>query len=246
MGKITIIFLITFSFLQASGQILTINSGYSFPETNLLESIIKEGFKRAEIALKYQTLPNQRSLINANNGIDDGEAGRIWEISDHYPNLVRIPVAIHSIDIVVISRENLHIKKPLDLKFHNVGVIRGMKIAEQIAENAKPLSITKTTNHITLIKMLSSNRLDVIVTSKIALLSGLSETKEKNLFMASKPLISSPIYMHLHKKHKKLIPKLEEAFNSMIKDGTLKQISDDFLKDLEKNIADSIRIVKYD
>ncbi|QOY53852.1 transporter substrate-binding domain-containing protein [Candidatus Sulfurimonas marisnigri] len=246
MGKVAIIFLITFSFLQASGQILTINSGYSFPETNLLESIIKEGFKRANIALKYQPLPNQRSLINANNGVDDGEAARIWEINEHYPNLIRIPVAIHSIDLVVLSRENLHIKESSDLTFYNVGVIRGMKIAEQITENAKPLSITKTTNHITLIKMLSSHRLDVIVTSKISLLSGLNETKEKNLFMLSKPLVSRPLYMHLHKKHKKLIPQLEEAFNSMIEDGTLKQIRDTFLKDLESHIANTVRIIKDD
>ncbi|SMP88964.1 polar amino acid transport system substrate-binding protein [Epsilonproteobacteria bacterium SCGC AD-308-P11] len=242
MSKITIIFLLTLSFLHAAEQVLTINSGFSVPETHLLESIIKEGFKRADIPLKYQTLPNQRSLINANNGIDDGEAARIWEINKFYPNLLRVPVSIHSIDLVVLSRENLYIKKPSDLKPFNVGVIRGMKIAEQIAENAKPLSLTKTTDHLTLIKMLSTHRLDVIVTSKIALLTGLSETKEKGFFMASKPLLSRPLYMYLHKKHQALIPQFEKAFNSMVEDGTYKKIRDHFLQDLEKNISDSVRM----
>ena len=117
-----------------------------------------------------------------------------------------------------------------------------MKIAEQMAEDVNPLSPTKTTDHLTLIKMLSTHRLDVIVTSKIALLTGLSETKEKGFFMNSKPLLSRPLYMHLHKKHQALVPQFEKAFNSMIEDGTYKKIRDNFLQDLEKNISDSIRM----
>jgi len=246
MSKIIIIFLISISFLEANIKALTINAGFSWPETQLLESIITEGFKRANIPLKYQVMPTQRSLINSNSGIDDGEAARIWEINKIYPNLLRVPVAIHSINIMVLSRSNLNINKPSDLKPYNVGVIRGVKIAEKLLNSIKPRSITKTTDHITLIKMLSNHRLDVIITSKIALLTGLQTTKMQNFYMASKPIISRPLYMQLNKKHKDLIPKLEKAFNSMVEDGTLKKIQELFLKDLDKTIADAVRTKEDD
>jgi len=243
MDKFIIIFILTLSFLHATEQELRINSGFTFPETNLLKSIVTEGFKRANIPLKFQTLPPQRSLLNSNLGIDDGEAARIFDINKLYPNLVRVCVPIHSIDIVLLSKENLHIKEPSDLKNYNVGVLRGVKIAESIAEKAKPLSITRATNYLMLIKMLNNHRIDVIIGSKIALLSIFSEIKEQGLFMTLKPIMSLPLYTYLHKKHKALIPQLEKAYNSMMKDGTHKKIQNLFLNNLQKKISVNIKII---
>ncbi|NOR58747.1 MAG: transporter substrate-binding domain-containing protein [Sulfurimonas sp.] len=246
MKKIIVILLFMFSFTLAAQRVLTINSGFNFPETNLVESIINEGFTRAQIPLRYQTLPNQRSLLNANNGTDDGEAARILELNSIYPNLIRVNVPIHTIELVVLSMRKLYIKEPADLKHYNVGVIRGMKIAERISEDAKPLSLTKATSHLTLIKMLSSHRLDAIVTSKIILLSSLSETKDKVFYITSKPILSRPLYFHLHKKHKDLIPKFEEAFKSMIDDGTIEKLYSTFLIDLEAKQDKALKVIKDD
>lgn len=237
------LFLLLALYLQAQNIVLSVNSGFPHPETNLVESIVKEGFKRAKIEMKYQTLPPERSLINVNTAIDDVEAGRIWDINKIYPNLVRVPVAIHSIDIVLLSKKDLHIKNLSDLKPYNVGLIRGVKIAESIAQTAEPLSITSATSYEMLIKMLKNSRIDVIITSKIALLTMLSEIDEKGLFMTSKPLASLPLYTHLHKKHEALIPQLEEAYNSMVTDGTIKKEHDIFLQDLEKKIRASVTII---
>ena len=232
MKKIILILILSLSILHAQKQVLKITSGFDAPEANLIQSILEEGFKRANLGLEFYLLPFQRSLINANRGLYDGEAARIWEINELFPNLVRIPVSIHSIDLVVLSRKKILITKASDLKKYHVGVIRGMKIAEKVAKDAKPLSITVATNHITLVKMLSSNRLDLIVTNKIGLLTDLSKSIEKEFYLVEKPILSRPLYMHLHKKHKNLIPRLEKAFESMLKDGTIKKIQDVFLSDI--------------
>ncbi|MFA6138932.1 MAG: transporter substrate-binding domain-containing protein [Sulfurimonas sp.] len=242
MTQFIIIFLLTISCLEAAYKELSINSGFPFPETNLVESIVTEGFKRANIPMKYQTLPTERSLINANIGIDDGEAGRIWDIDKLYPNLVRIPVSIHSIDIVILSRKNLHIKTPSDLKLYNVGLIRGVKIAESIAQKAEPLSIVEATDYLTLIKMLTNHRIDVIITSKIALLTMLGETKEQGLYMTAKPLASLPLYSYLNKKHQALVPQLEKAYKSMVDDGTIEKVHNAFLHNLEIKISATVNI----
>lgn len=246
MKKIILILFLSLSLLHADNQTLRITSGFDYPETNLIHSVLKEGFKRAKIGLEYHTLPNQRSLINANRGIYDGEAARIWEINELYPNLVRIPVSIHAIDLVVLSRKKIFITKASDLKNYHVGVIRGMKIAEKMAKDAKPLSITTATNHITLVKMLSNDRLDLILTNKIGLLTDLSKSIEKGFYLVEKPILSRPLYMHLHKKHKNLIPKLEKAFESMIEDGTYQKIQDSFLSDIENKIKDTLKVIKDD
>lgn len=248
MRKIVTILLIALSFLSAEQNKLSVNSGFPFPETLLVESIVTEGFKRAGIDIRYQTLPAERSLRNVNFGLDDVEAGRIQGIDKIYPNLVCIPVPIHAIDIVLLSRENSHpkgqhIRTVADLKSYNVGLIRGVKIAEKIAKKAAPKSITEATSYSMLIKMLVNNRIDVIIISRIALLTILGETKEKGLHMTSKPLVSLPLYTHVNKKHTSLIPKLERSYNSMVEDGTLKKLHDNFLSDLEEKISVNVDIV---
>lgn len=243
MIKIIVVFLLTLSFLQATDKKLSINSGFPYPETNLVESIVSEGFKRANIPFTYQTLPAERSLRNVNFGIDDVEAGRIWDIAKTYPNLVRIPVAIHSIDIVLLMKKDLHIHKTSDLASYNVGLIRGVKIAESIANKAKPLSVTIATSYLMLIKMLNNNRIDVILTSKIALLTMLSEIKENGLIMTSQPLVTLPLYTYLNKKHEALVPKLEASYKSMNEDGTIEKLHKLFLNNFEKNIRGSVSII---
>ena len=248
MRRIITLILVLISFLRAEQKELNVNSGFPIPETYLVESIVTEGFKRAGIGMRYQTLPAERSLRNVNFGIDDVEAGRIDGIDKIYPNLIRVPVSIHSIDIVLLSRDSSHvkgqhIKKLDDLKAYNVGLIRGVKIAERIAKKAAPKSIRKATSYNMLVKMLISGRIDVIITSKIALLTMLGETKAKGLHMTTKPIVSLPLYTHLNKKYKSLIPKLELAYNSMLEDGTIKKLHDDFLNDLEKKISITVEII---
>ncbi|MFT5660118.1 MAG: polar amino acid transport system substrate-binding protein [Sulfurimonas sp.] len=226
------LFLLLFLFflpIHVAALSLKISSGFDAPETYLIESVLREGFKRANIDLVFQTLPNQRSLLNANKGISDGEASRIWKINEYYPNLIRVPVSTHSIDLVVLSKEKIDVKDFSQLKKYNVGVVRGMKIAEKLVQESKPRSYIAATNNLTLIKMLENNRIDVIVSSKIGLLVSLKESKSKDLYMIERPLLSLPLYMHLHKKHQELIPRFEKAFKSMIEDGTYQRARNSFI-----------------
>ncbi|WP_455756269.1 substrate-binding periplasmic protein [Sulfurimonas sp.] len=243
MRNFIIIFLLLSQLLKAEHTVLTVNSGFPIPETFLVESIVTEGFKRAGIPMKYQTLPAERSLINVNMHIDDVEAGRINGVEKFYPNMIRVPVQIHSIDIVLLSRENLHIKEISDLKKYNVGLNRGVKIAESIAKKANAKTIVSATSYDMLIKMLKNNRIDVIITSKIALLTMLSEIKEKGFFMTSKPLVTLPLYTHVNNNHKDIVLKLENAYKSMELDGTIQKLQNEFLHGLEEKIGTTVEII---
>ena len=86
---------------------LSITSGFDEPESTLIENMMKEVSKLAKINILYDNLPNKRSLVNANTGVTDGEASRVWEINDYYPNLIRVPSQNHIIDLVVLSKKKI-------------------------------------------------------------------------------------------------------------------------------------------
>ena len=223
---------------------LTINTGFPSPKNQFVESVAQEAFKRAKIRLNFQVLPNKRSLLNANEGIDDGDASRVWEISDYYPNLVRVPVISSHIDIVAVANKKVEINSPSDLSMYHVGVIHGMKIAVLLAESSKALSVQKATDYETLIKMLVAGRLDVMLTDKVSIYKDLEMLKGLNLYLVEKPLMSRPLYLHLHKKNAAYIPQLEAAYTSMYKDGTYKRLRDEFYLPYESKLEESLILLK--
>ena len=245
MHKFLFSFLILCALSNAQSKTtLTISGGFLPPESDLVGTIIHEISKRSNITIDYQVLPNKRSLIQANNGYVDGEGARILEINKYYPNLLPVPVQIHSINLIALTNRQLTLTKPSDLSNYNVGVIRGMKIAVLMSEKNTPVSLFKAPDHTTLINMLSANRLDVIITNKMGLFTSLDKIKKHKLFMAKEPLLSRSLYMQLHKKNKKYIPIFEKAIESMHKDGTYQKIHDDFYHPYHKKLKSSIQMLK--
>jgi len=241
------LFFLLFSFsLQAQEASLTISTGFNTLESQLLKEIVQKGCKRAGFKLNFQILPNQRSLINANTGVNDGEAARISTISKIYPNLIKVDVPIHTIDIVVISKKNIKIKKMSDLKNYHLGIIRGVKITEQIAKKIANKPVFEATNYKSLIKMLVLDRVEIIIVNKLGAFTDLKKFKNTTFYLRKKPLVSPKLYTHLNIKNKSLIPKLEKAYKSMLKDGTLKKIHKKFNQEVYKELLKSIKVVPYD
>lgn len=237
------IFVSQLLFAQSSQQILRINSGWKGPEAGLVSEVLQAIFKEADIGLKVQVLPNKRSIMNANSGIDDGEATRIWNINKYYPNLVRVPIQTHHIDIVALSHKKLSIKAFSDLKAYHVGVVRGMKIVEVKVGAVKPKSLTNIDKYDQLLQMLQSHRLDVIVADKTSLLNEIKKNKIKGLYLTNKPLLIVPLYLHLHKKHQHLIPKIEKAIKTLKHKGSLAAIEDRFFHKIEKDLKSMVTLI---
>ena len=54
--------------------------------SGIVEAILSEALKRINYKLVIRALPNERSLINANRGLVDGESQRIAGLEKKYPN----------------------------------------------------------------------------------------------------------------------------------------------------------------
>lgn len=206
---------------------ITINSGRGEPfvsarHNGFYDLIVRQMFARIGLRAKTIELPSERSLINANTGIDDGNIARIKGISKKYKNLLMVPGKIIDFDFVVFSKNRkLKITNWKSLKPYNVAFINGWKLFEKKVTYYRTL--LKPRDSTQLFELLKYNRVDIALYD---MWSGLWWIKQNNsqIKYLSPPIATFELYMYIHKKHKKLIPGLAQALAVMKKDGTYQAI----------------------
>ncbi|MCW9035608.1 MAG: transporter substrate-binding domain-containing protein [Rhodospirillales bacterium] len=208
---------------------LTLNTVGKPPFSTVMNALLSEAFKRVGLNIKVQELPGRRALKNANEGIDDGDTGRVKGTEKRYPNLMVVPESILSVHIVGFGK---NINSPLekkwgDLEPYNVGILRGHQHSERMVTSYK--SLVKVDNTDQLLKLLDKDRADIVVTVQIEGLSAIKKADLKGIKILQPPLEVVPIYTYLHKKHAKHIEKLDKAIKEMKADGTYAKIRDGIL-----------------
>lgn len=194
--------------------------------SGLYDRILTEAFNRIGVKIEITHLPAERSLKNANMGITDGDFVRISGLEKLYPNLVRVPEKIIDFEFVAFSKE--HDIKIVDWEsckpFH-VGIVRGWKILENnLAEVA---SLTRVKNQKLLFKLLERNRVDLIVYSRLEGYEVMRQLGMKHIKVFEPPLAVREMFLYLNKKHKSLIPQVDQALKGLKRDGTYEKFVND-------------------
>lgn len=191
--------------------------------------VIKEAFRRIGLEIRVVHLPSERALINANEGIDDGDFVRISGIEQRYPNLVMVKEKICDFEFAAFTnREDIAINDWQSLQPYHVGIITGWKILE--ANIVGTRTLTKVTSPEALFKLLMGKRVEVVV---FDLLQGNALLKEQGLkgVKALSPLLAQrDMYLYLNKRHAELVPRLEEALRQMKADGAQQHLIDSVLR----------------
>lgn len=190
------------------------------PEVTLAFSRITEAFNILNINVEYRYRPNKRSLIEANDGVVDGEFARIKSMTEQYQNLVVVPEYLIATNLVAFS-----LKPTLDLSdyklgSHNyrIGYMSGWKNATDLLEQYT--NSIGVRDYEVLFKLLESRRVDLVIFTKDG---GEKILKEMQLadYQVSPSLLSYKVYLLLHKKHAALAPlladKLKVAKRALIK-----------------------------
>lgn len=216
---------------------LVINSGGNEPfvssdGTGFYTLIVNEVFSRLGIDVEFIPLPNQRALINANDGIDDGNMARIEGIEKKYPNLVRVPEKIVDYEFVAYSLDpDIHIDGWESLKPFEVAYVNGWQIFEKKVHDTKKL--TRVRKAAQLFRLLKNDRVDVILFERWG---GLwwKRNMHVDARLLHPPLATKALYMYLHKSQADLVPAVAQALADMKKDGTYQRIFDEKLTVLVK------------
>ncbi len=211
-----------------AAQTLVINSSYyppfTTPEQNgFIDRLYQELGRRTGLTFKIQPLPAERTLSNANSGIDDGDVCRIAGLDKTYPNLVQATEPILSYKMKVFSRSvDFTVNGADSLKPYDVGILTGWKIIERTVVGTRSLSSVETVDQ--LIKMLQNKKVDIIVIEEMQGRAMMAKMGANNLKILEPALIEGQWYPYLNKKHADLIAPITAAIRSMKQDGTYQKI----------------------
>lgn len=185
--------------------------------------VITEAFRRIDYRIKIVDLPAERSLINANNGITDGDFVRVSGLKRLYPNLIRVPEKIVDFEFVAFSRNARISTNNWDgLRPYDVAIVRGWKLLEENIIGAR--SLTLTDNQDQLFNLLKKGRADVVVYSGFEGAALLDSMEIKDAVALAPPLAVRAMYLYLNRRHRNLVVPLVNVLREMKADGTYDEI----------------------
>ena len=221
--------LLTAAVSACAAEPLRLNSGVSDPyfqpgKKGFLELLIPEIFKRICVeAEAVQYMASERAMINANNGIDDGIALRIKGLEKSYPNLVRVEEKIIDNEFVAFSIRHAFATTSFDtLRGHQVGYINGWKVFE--TNLPADIATTKVQDVTQLFNLLANDRADIVLYERWQGEHVVSKHDIKAT-MLRPPLVTTEMFMYLHKKHAHLAEPAAQALRRMKSDGSYQRIA---------------------
>ncbi|MGV1100864.1 substrate-binding periplasmic protein [Thiovibrio sp. JS02] len=192
----------------------------STPEQNgYYDRILLTAFGRLGIPITIGHLPAERSLLNADGGIDDGDFVRIPGMEKRYANLIMVPEKIDDFEFVIFTR-NLRLATVnwTALAPCHVGIVRGWKILEENLAGVRELTLVK--NQELLFTLLKNDRADAVVYARKEGYGLLNRLGIADAVALEPPLAVRPMYLYLNKKHAGLRIPLAKALKTMKTDGT--------------------------
>lgn len=198
----------------------TYSPPYSTPEgTGLFDRLLEAALALLGMQLEMRLLPAERSLLDANAGIIDGDVGRVAEVGALYENLRRVPTPIlKRRQFVAFSTcRDLPEGAWTALGDYHVGFVNGWKLFEPLVAGAR--SVTRVDNTEALFSLLARDRLDMALTARI---DGLLEAQRlglKRVCIVPPPIAEVSMYLFLHARHADLVDPLGAVLAAMEETG---------------------------
>jgi len=220
MGSIMFLFLSLSSVVTASSTLtFTTADDQNHHRAKAMNAVLTECFNRMGMTLEIIPMPSKRSLINADSGIEDGNFLRTDGISLAYPNLVKVPEPLTVNRIVAFSKnEKIQVQGWKSLLNYHVAYVNGWRNCERELKHSKAKTIVK--NETLLFTLLENNRADVGIFGQSTGTEVLNTLGYTDIKALEPPIVTSDLFLYVHKKHSGLIPGIDKALKSMKRDGT--------------------------
>ena len=208
---------------------------YHTPEqTGFIDAVLQQALGRIGLDITINALPAERAILNANSGIDDGDALRVAGMEKIYPNLVRVPEAIGEMRFVAFSRKADFSTSAWDsLKPYSVGLINGWKIYERNVTEAKQINRVKNVKQ--LFNLLAYDRADVVLYGEWQGLAYLNENGLAGVKILQPAFSRNDMYLYVHARHRDLVPGIAAALRDMKADGSYQRIVERILLPLARS-----------
>lgn len=216
----------------AAGERIVMSTTFSPPMargdgTGIAERLAAEAFRRIGRELEIVTVPTERSLMNANAGIDDGELVRVGGLEKLYPNLRMIPEPLFKMEFsAFVVDSGIGVAGGWEgLARHRVGIVRGWKIVEEKVSDHPAVARFNFPKE--MFAALGSGAIDVAVIGRAV---GVEQAKMAGIdaHAVEPPLHTTDGFMYINARHAPLVERLRDALVGMKKDGKYAAILKDF------------------
>ncbi len=173
-------------------------------------------FGRIGVKSVERTVPAERAVSMANEGVTDADPYRIEGLEKNYPNLIRVPGAMYISTIVASGTDpKIKINGWESLKSHTICARLGIKAVE---ERVKGMNVYFASSMVAMAEMTIRGRCDVMIHHRGEWME-INRARLGGLHELSAPLEQRPLYLYLNKKHSALVPKLAAAIEKMRAEG---------------------------
>lgn len=184
-----------------------------------MNEMLTECFNRMGVGVEIFPMPSKRSLINANNGTEDGNFVRTEGITQRYPNLIKVPEKISENRIIAFSKNTgIKINGWKSLLPYHVTYVNGWRNCERELKNARAITVVK--NEVLLFTLLEKDRAQIGIFGQSTGKAALEKLGYSRITPLVPPIVISDLFLYLHKKHQNLIPDIVNTLRGMKKDGT--------------------------
>jgi polar amino acid transport system substrate-binding protein len=190
--------------------------------SGIIDRVAIEAFRRIGKRACISALPCERSLLNADSGIIDGDLLRIREVAGpRYPNLVSVPEMLYSLPMSCFaSRHDLRVSDFDDLHRLRVGYIIGWKVLEDRVKAAEVLRVRGPEQ---LFPLLAERRADTVIYERLTGQRIVQDMGLRDVRAIEPPLLVTPQYLTLHQRHRALVEPLAAALRAIKADGSYDQ-----------------------
>lgn len=200
------------------------------PIAEISSRVLEEAYNRIGIQVEFRQLPAERSLVQSDQGLLDGEVNRIKGIETAYPNLIRIPVPVNTVEQSVFSaKHDFPVIGWASLKPYSIAIRIGTKVVEY---NTRGMDVAAFPTYDKVFTLLSMGRYDVAVAASVTGLFYIKKHNLKTIKRLSPPLTKHPLYHYIHRKNEHLIPQITAVLKNMQQDGRILQARDRFIAEL--------------
>ncbi|MEZ7198534.1 substrate-binding periplasmic protein [Pseudodesulfovibrio karagichevae] len=192
---------------------------------DLFDHILSEAYARLGYEIELQGYPAERALLLANDGLVDGEAGRVSVVEKSYPNLIRVPTPIYINRIAILTTD-----KDTDIdpakgwgQFANrrTCIRNGYKFLESRVKGENRHMVS---SYEKMIGLLRNKRVEVCFAEFFDILPALGKVGMGGVRMLCEPMAVNPMYHYLNKRHADLVPRIDAVLRDMAAEGRLKEI----------------------
>ncbi|MBI3285689.1 MAG: transporter substrate-binding domain-containing protein [Burkholderiales bacterium] len=197
------------------------------PSTEIARRILTQAYGRLGIPINFFAAPAARGLSMWNNGEIDAVGARL--LDSGLPDAIKIPVPIvYEEGVVYTVKRRFKVAGYDSLKPYTVGYIANIAYLKDKLK-VVPHQITAP-NLESLFRMLAAGRTEVAVDSRYAQCT--AKKLGLNEIAILEPAVDAGLgYHYLHARRQSLAAPLERVLRAMEKDGTLKKIQDETMRE---------------